>query len=336
MHTGVEFLHMVNSKDDIHLQGRTVVIGGGNVAVDVARSAIRAGSSSVSMYCLEDRLMMPAAKEEVDEALEEGIEIQNSWGPCEIQSEDGLVKRVIFKKCVSVTDSEGRFQPQYDENERMTVECETVIVSIGQSIIWGELLDGSKVQLARGDRAEADLLTYQTEQPDVFVGGDVFTGPRFAIDAIAAGKEGAISIHRFVHDGQSLTIGRNRREFIELHKENLVIPNDMVSGFDRQEPDRVTGIDPTTTFHDVRLPFTEEQIKAETARCLSCGASVVDPNRCIGCGVCTTKCEFDAISLFRELPEASRMVKSEDKMKMVLPYALKRQIKIIRNKNRSV
>jgi ferredoxin len=168
------------------------------------------------------------------------------------------------------------------------------------------------------------------------VGGDVFTGPRFAIDAIAAGKEGAISIHRFVHDGQSLTIGRNRREFIELHKESLVIPNEMVSGFDRQEADRVTGIDPTTTFHDVRLPFTEEQVKAETARCLSCGASVVDPNRCIGCGVCTTKCEFDAISLFRELPEASRMVKSEDKMKMVLPYALKRQIKIIRNKSRSV
>ncbi len=336
VHTGVEFLHMVNSKDDIHLQGRTVVIGGGNVAVDVARSAIRAGSSSVSMYCLEDRLMMPAAKEEVDEALEEGIEIHNSWGPCEIQSEDGNAKRVIFKKCVSVTDSEGCFQPQYDENERMTVECETVIVSIGQSIIWGDLLDGSKVQLARGDRAEADSLTYQTEQPDVFVGGDVFTGPRFAIDAIAAGKEGAISIHRFVHDGQSLTIGRNRREFIELHKENLVIPNEMISRFERQEADRVTGIDPTTTFHDVRLPFTEEQVKAETARCLSCGASVVDPNRCIGCGVCTTKCEFDAISLFRELPEASRMVKSEDKMKMVLPYALKRQIKIIRNKNRSV
>lgn len=106
VHTGVEFLHMVNSKDDIHLQGRTMVIGGGNVAVDVARSAIRAGSSSVSMYCLEDRLMMPASKEEVDEALEEGIEIYNSWGPCEIQSEVGNVKRVILKKCVSVTDSE--------------------------------------------------------------------------------------------------------------------------------------------------------------------------------------------------------------------------------------
>ncbi len=336
VHTGVEFLHMVNNGDDIHLQGRTVVIGGGNVAVDVARSAIRGGSSSVDMFCLEDRLTMPAAKEEVDEALEEGIEIHNSWGPCEIQSEDGKVKRVIFKKCISVIDGEGRFQPQYDENERMTVECETVIVSIGQSIIWGDLLQGSNVQLAGGDRAVADSLTYQTEQPDVFVGGDVYTGPRFAIDAIAAGKEGAISIHRFVHEGQSLTIGRNRREFIELHKENLVIPNELVSSFDRQEPDLVTGINPTATFDDVRLPFTEEQVKAETARCLSCGASVVDPNRCIGCGVCTTKCEFDAIGLSRELPEASRMVKSEDKIKMVLPYALKRQIKIIRNKNRSV
>jgi NADPH-dependent glutamate synthase beta subunit-like oxidoreductase len=336
VHTGVEFLHMVNKGDDIHLPGRTVVIGGGNVAVDVARCAIRAGSSSVSMFCLEDRLTMPASQEEVDEALEEGIEIHNSWGPSEILSEDGNEKRIIFKKCVSVTNKEGGFQPQYDENERMTVECETVIISIGQSIVWGELLNGSKVRLASGDRAAADSLTYQTEQPDVFVGGDVYTGPRFAIDAIAAGKEGAISIHRFVHEGQSLIIGRNRREFIELDKENLVIPKDIVNSFERQEPGHINGIDRRATFDDVRLPFTEEQVKAETDRCLSCGASVVDPNRCIGCGVCTTKCEFDAISLFRELPDASRMVKSEDKMKMVLPYALKRQIKIIRNKNRSV
>lgn len=306
------------------------------MAVDVARSSVRAGSSSVSMYCLEDRLTMPAANEEVVEALEEGIEIHNSWGPKEIIIEDGSVRGIVLQKCVSVTDRDGNFHPQYDETNCITVECEHVLISIGQSIIWGDLLHGSKVELADGGRAAADLLTYQTAQPDVFVGGDVFTGPRFAIDAIAAGKEGAVSIHRFVHEGQSLTIGRNRREFIELDRENLVIPRESVSCFKRQEPGKVSGVDPKTTFDDTRLPLTEEQVKAETARCLGCGASVVDRNRCIGCGVCTTKCEFDAIHLFRELPEASRMVKSEDKMKMVLPYAMKRQIRIIRNKNRSV
>lgn len=336
VYTGVEFLHRSNSREDISLPGRTVVIGGGNVAVDVARSSVRAGSSSVSMYCLEDRLTMPAANEEVVEALEEGIEIHNSWGPKEIIIEDGSVRGIVLQKCVSVTDRDGIFHPQYDETNCITVECEHVLISIGQSIIWGDLLHGSKVELAGGGRAAADSLTYQTAQPDVFVGGDVFTGPRFAIDAIAAGKEGAVSIHRYVHEGQSLTIGRNRREFIELDRENLVIPRESVSCFKRQEPGKVSGVDPKTTFDDTRLPLTEEQVKAETARCLGCGASVVDRNRCIGCGVCTTKCEFDAIHLFRELPEASRMVKSEDKMKMVLPYAMKRQIRIIRNKNRSV
>ena len=332
--TGVEFLHKVNNDENTKLLGRTVVVGGGNVAIDVARSAVRAGSSSVSMYCLEDRETMPAAEDEVAEAMEERIAINNSWGPKEILTENGKVTGIIFKKCTSVKDGEGRFNPQYDEEDCITVECDNVLMSIGQSILWGDLLEGSAVELGRGNGAVADSLTYQTAQPDVFVGGDVYTGPLFAIDAIAAGKEGAISIHRFVHEGQSLTIGRNRREFIELDKANLEIPKESFNNSSRQRPGHRAGIDPTATFDDTRLPFTEEQVKAETERCLGCGASVVDFNRCIGCGVCTTKCEFDAIHLNRELPDASRMVRSEDKMKNILPYALKRQIKIIRNKNK--
>jgi NADPH-dependent glutamate synthase beta subunit-like oxidoreductase len=334
--TGVEFLHMANNDEVLALPGRTVVIGGGNVAVDVARSSVRAESSAVSMFCLEDRENMPAAGDEVAEAVEEGITIHNGWGPDKILTEDGNVKGIQFKKCIAVTDGKGHFNPQYDENDCITVECENVLISIGQSIIWGNLLNESKVDLRIGNRVAADPLTYQTAQPDIFAGGDVYTGPSFAIDAIAAGKEGAVSIHRFVHEGQSLTIGRNRREFIQLDKDSLEIPKESYSSFLRQSPGHQADIDPRSTFDDIRIPFTEEQVKAETARCLSCGASVVDFNRCIGCGVCTTKCEFDAIHLNRELPDASRMVKSEDKMKMILPYALKRQIKIIRNKEKSI
>lgn len=336
IYTGVEFLHMVNNHESTRLTGRTVVVGGGNVAVDVARSAVRAGSSAVSMYCLEDRENMPAAADEVAEAEEESIAIHTSWGPREVLTENGRVTGIVFKKCIAVKDSQGRFNPQYDESNCMTVECDNVLMSIGQSIIWGNLLEGSKVELGRGNGAAADPLTYQTGQPDIFVGGDVYTGPLFAIDAIAAGKEGAVSIHRFVHEGQSLTIGRNRRQFIELDKDNLEIPGENYNNSERQHPAHKAGADPKSTFHDTRLPFTEEQVKAETARCLGCGASIVDFNRCIGCGVCTTKCEFDAIHLNRELPEASRMVRSEDKMKKILPYALKRQIKIIRNKDKEV
>ena len=210
----------------------------------------------------------------------------------------------------------------------MTVECDNVLLSIGQSIIWGGLLDGTKVELGRGNGAVADPLTYQTAEPDIFVGGDVYTGPKFAIDAIAAGKEGAVSIHRFVHDGQSLTIGRNRREFIELDKKNPDIPEESYDHASRQAPGHKAGVKAASTFRDTRLVFTEEQVKAETARCLGCGATIVDENRCIGCGVCTTKCEFDAIHLHRELPECSRMVKAEDKMKAIFPYMLKREVKI--------
>ncbi len=172
-------------------------------------------------------------------------------------------------------------------------------------------------------------MTYQTAEPDIFVGGDVYTGPKFAIDAIAAGKEGCVSIHRFVHPGQSLTIGRNLRQFSELDKDNLQLDPETFDNAKRQVPGRKSP-DGNNNFRDLRSTFTEEQVRAEAGRCLGCGATVVDPNKCIGCGVCTTKCEFDAIHLSRDLPEASRMYKAEDKMKAILPYMLKREIRIIR------
>ena len=309
---------------------KVIVVGGGNVAVDVARAALRAGSGEVSMFCLESRDIMPAAKDEVAEAEEEGISVNNSWGPKEILTENGKVKAIVFKKCLSVKDADGRFNPQYDENDLMTVECENVLLSIGQSIVWGDLLKGTKVEIRPNGGAIADPVTYQTAEPDIFVGGDVYTGPRFAIDAIAAGKEGFVSMHRFVNPGQSLTLGCNRREFIELDKNNIDV--ETFDNAKRQIPGTKAGV-AKETFRDLRCTLTEEQIKTEAKRCLGCGASVVDENKCIGCGICTTKCEFDAIHLTRDLPDASRMWKSEDKLKAIAPYALKRQFAIKRNKN---
>lgn len=330
--SGIEFLNKVN-KDEEHmkLSGKTVVIGGGNVAMDVARTALRAGSDDVSMYCLESRDEMPAAKDEIEEALEENISINNGWGPKEIISENGRVKAVVLKKCTSVFNAEKRFAPVYDENDTITIECDNVLLSIGQQIIWGNLLAGTKVGLNKNGTAKADPVTYQTAEPDIFVGGDVYTGPRFAIDAIAAGKEGCVSIHRFVHKGHSLTLARDLRHFIELDKNNLDIEE--YDNAKRQRPGRKSG-DAASTYRDLREIFTEEQLKTEASRCLGCGATVVDPNKCIGCGLCTTKCEFDAIHLSRDLPDASRMTKSEDKLKKILPYMIKREIKIKFNKDK--
>ena len=325
--TAVDFLRAVGADENYPVNGKAVVVGGGNVAIDVARSAGRCGAESVSMFCLEPRDKMPASVEEIAEAEEENVSIHCGWGPKEILTENGKVKGIVFKRCTSVWDESGRFNPSYDENDTETVACEHVFLSIGQSILWGDLLAGSRVELGRGNGAVADKLTYQTAEPDIFVGGDVYTGPKFAIDAIAAGKEGAVSIHRFVQPNTSLTIGRNRREFIELDKNNIKV--EQYDTASRQIPGMDGSIDHKKSFRDARKVFTEEQVKAETARCLSCGASVVDPNKCIGCGLCTTKCAFDAIHLHRELPECSTMVKTEDKMKAILPYMVKREMKIL-------
>ena len=324
--TAVDFLHQCSENEAYDIKGDLVVIGGGNVAIDVARSARRVGNEKVSMFCLESRDIMPASDEEIEIVEAEGVELNCGWGPKEVLvDEAGAVKGIVLKKCTRVKDETGRFNPQYDENDTITVECKHVIFSVGQRSVYGDLFKGSKVVIDRGPKADA--LTYQTDEPDIFVGGDMYTGPRFAIDAIAAGREGAISIHRFVQPHSSLTIGRNRRDFIELDKENLAI------GDYDHSPRQIPGVSKTTatgelTFRDKTVELTEEQIKVETARCLKCGASIVDENKCIGCGVCTTKCEFDAIKLYREHPECSKMTPSEDKLKYVLPNGLKQRIKV--------
>ncbi len=324
--SAVDFLHRVAENEEYKAEGKAVVIGGGNVAIDVARTAIRCGAESVAMYCLESKSEMPASLEEILEAEEDGAVIHCQWGPKEILTENGKVTGIVLKKCISVTDANGKFAPQYDENETITVACDRVYMSIGQSVVWGDLLAGSKVELGRGNCAVADSLTYQTSEPDVFVGGDVYTGPKFAIDAIAAGREGAISIHRYVQPHSSLTIGRNRRDFVALNKDDIKV--EQYDNSSRQIPGKDPLINSKKSFRDNKLTFTEEQVKLETARCLGCGASEVDENKCIGCGLCTTKCEFDAIHLHRDNPECSTMIPSEDKIKIILMNGAKQAIKI--------
>lgn len=323
--TGVELLHITTDDESYKLTGDTVVIGGGNVAIDVSRTAIRCGSPKVSQVSLETRDIMPALPEEIETAESEGINIIGGWGPKEILTEDGKVTGIVFKKCTSVKDGDGRFNPQYDENETMTIECSNVIMSVGQAIEWGSLLEGTKVEFWHGNYPVADKVTYQTAEPDIFVGGDVYTGPKFAIDAIAAGKQGAISIHRYVQPHSSLTIGRDPNYYVELDKDDYSVEKYDNTG--RQRPAKKSGVDKLSFRSDAGV-FTEEQVKKETARCLGCGATIVDENQCVGCGICTTKCEFDAIHLQRDLPECSTMRRSEDKLKYILPYGAKQAIKI--------
>ena len=320
--TAIDFLHEANCGQK-SLSGKVVVVGGGNVAIDAARVALRSGAQSVTMLSLETEDIMPASPAERAEAREDGVVLNPGWGPKEVLTADGKVTGIIFKKCTSVFDAEHRFAPTYDEEQLLTLDADMVIFAIGQAIQNGALFEGSKVEFGRGNSPVADKLTLQSAQEDIFVGGDCLTGPKFAIDAIATGKEAAESLHRFVQHGH-MTIGRNRRDFIELNKDDISVES--YDNSSRQEPETVKGGDAFSEYHGT---LTEEQVRKETARCLSCGASVVDENRCIGCGLCTTKCAFDAIHLYREHPECSTMVKAEDKVGALLPYVIKRGAKML-------
>jgi len=291
---GIDFLRSVNTDSNVKLDGPTVVVGGGNVAIDVARAAVRAGAQSVNLYCLESAEEMPALKEEQQEAKEEGIILNNGWGPKRIIVKNGKVAGVEFKKCVSVFDN-GNFAPKYDENETITVKASKVLLAVGQVIDWGNLNKGEKFVLDERNRIRVADVSYQTAAPDVFAGGDVVTGPKYAIDAIALGKQGAESIRRYLL-GLNLLICREQ-EFKALDKTNL-----NTAGYDRIPREMVRPVDPMaakSTFADLRKGLTEQQVKKEAERCLHCGLSIVDEDLCYGCGVCTRQCNFDAIHLER-------------------------------------
>ncbi len=322
--TAIDYLKEANC-GGAEFTGKVVVVGGGNVAIDASRVSARNGAAEVTQLCLESEKEMPASDEEVREAGEDGVTIKCGWGPKEVLLTDGKVSGIVFKKCTQVFNAEHRFDPKYDENETITIDCDRVIFAVGQASVWGDLLKNENVEF-RGPALMADKVTYQVQgAPDLFIGGDVYTGPKFAIDAIAAGKFASETLHRYVQGGH-MTIGLNRWEFVQIDTDNIKVENydnssRQVEGVDKSVADK--------SFKDAHLTLTEEQVKIETSRCLGCGATIIDENKCIGCGVCTTKCMFDAITLRRDHPECSEMTVAEDKFKKILPYELKRAAKII-------
>lgn len=318
--SGVDFMKKVNRGEDATLKGKVVVIGGGNIGADVARTAIRSGADSVDLYCLESYEDMPMGEGDRTECEEEGITIHAGWGQTEVSKDaEGNCAGISFRKCLSVKDSEGRFAPVFDDSVTETAECTTVLFCIGQRTDWGSLLEGTDVKLTARGLVEADPMTYQTADPDIFVGGDAVTGQRFVIDAIAEGKSGAISIDRYVR-GRDLKIKRER-EYSMFDKDDA----DYAS-FEKQSRQRMAGVDhkkAVCTMKDLRADFTEEQLKKEADRCLGCGVSVLNPQRCIGCGVCFTRCEFDAIKL-KKIADIEPADNVEQYMQIAGQYAMER------------
>ena len=293
VYTGVDFLRQVNQGMYPEIGTDVAVIGGGNVALDVARSAVRLGAK-VTVYYRRSEAEMPADKDELAEAAAEGVSFRYLSAPVEICGEGKVQTLRLEKMQLGTPDDKGRRRP-VGTGEFETVEVTAVISAAGQKVDMG----GIGLDVRENGTVAADAVTCQTCVCDVFAGGDAVTGPKFAIDAIAAGKEAAVSIHRYVHEGQSLVIGRDRRDYAAFDKSTALIN---VSGFDRAPRQTPAGADAEharTTFDDLRKPFTEAQAKTECSRCLGCGTAVVNQFMCVGCGVCTTKCKFDAIHLVK-------------------------------------
>ena len=308
---GIDFLREVNAGAKPAVGKKVVVVGGGNVAMDVARTAVRFGANVTVAYRRKES-DMPADPAEVAEAKEEGVQFLFEHKPVEIEGKNGKVTALVC------------------EGDKK-IKCDTIIAAIGQQIDL-DGLDLGELKIGEKGRVQADGFTYQTAQKDIFVGGDAFTGPKFAIDAIAQGKQGAISIHRYVHEGQSLTIGRDRLTYHAFDKANVNF--DTVKRecekTSRQFPDQDKA--KASTFRDDRKTFTEDQLRKETARCLGCGASFVDPNKCLGCGVCTTRCKFDAIHLRKRTNVES--IEYFDRPKVLPAFIEERQRKIAIRKMR--
>ena len=289
--TGIDFLRRVNRGELPEIGTDVAVIGGGNVAMDVARAAVRLGAK-VTVYYRRSEAEMPADRDEIQEAKEEGVQFRFLAAPVEICEKDGALSLKLERMKLEAEDAKGR-RGVKGCGEFETVAVTSVLSATGQKVE----LCGIEVPAGARGTVEADAVTCQTAVADVFAGGDVVTGPQFVIDAIAAGKEAAVSIHRFVHAGQTLDLGRDHRDYRAFDKSTAQIG---LSGFDaapRQRPVQADGSVAKTSFNDLRGTFTEAQMKAECARCLGCGTAVVDQFMCVGCGICTTKCKFDAIHL---------------------------------------
>ena len=277
---GVDFLRDVSLGHEVSVGKKLIVIGGGNVAIDVARSALRKGAEEITLVCLEKRDEMPAWDYEIEEALEEAITIVNGLGPKRFLATDAKVSGVEFKRCTAVFDETGAFNPQYDEDDLTTMGADTVIVAIGQA---ADLSFAKKQEISVTSRGglEADPVTFQTPIEGVFAGGDVFYGPKSVVEAVECGKEAAESIHRYIN-GLDLTEGREKDWSYEKPDTEGVVHASRIP-MRHLAPEERKG-----SFKEIAYGFNEEEAKAEAHRCLECGV-------CSECYQCVKACEPKAV-----------------------------------------
>ena len=291
---GVDFLRHVALGESVAVGKRVIVIGGGNVAIDVARTALRVGAQDVSMVCLEKQEEMPASVSEIDEAREEGIAILNCYGPKRFLEENGKLSGVEFKICTCLFDEKGAFCPRYDETQLTEIEADTVIVAIGQAADLSFIKMDNIAVTERGG-LKADPTTLQMPISGVFAGGDAVTGPATAIKAIAAGKKAAISIDLFLR-GESLPTAK-QSEMPETRRlpERIV---EKAKSMPRCKAQTLSAESRLPNFDEVATGFTEIEAIQEAQRCLHCNLGArLNHELCIGCGTCAKVCPLEIPSV---------------------------------------
>ncbi len=284
----LDFLTALAFDEKIDTGSDVLVIGGGNVACDAARSAVRLGAR-VRMMCLEDRDEMPAWDWEIDEAVEEGVELVNRRGPVGVNAENGQITNLTARLVTRVFDDDGRFAPEYDDSDVIDIECDTVIMAIGQIADTG-FVEGSGLELNDRGLLIYNSATGQTSQPDVFACGEIITPPGSAVEACASGKRVANAIEMYLA-GLEIQIDDQIPPAIEIIDESTA---EKVIKVDRQPVKAVAPATRRANFDQIDFNYAIEQAMCEARRCMSCGSGAeVMVDKCAACLTCLRICPFD-------------------------------------------
>jgi NADPH-dependent glutamate synthase beta subunit-like oxidoreductase len=286
---GLDFLMGVNLKRGTKVKDRVVVIGGGNVALDVALTALRSGAKKVELACLESAEKMPAFKEEINQAVDEGVNIHASWGPRKILGDSGKVTGIELVRCEGVFDKEGRFSPCYDEKVTKTIKADTIILAIGQAADLS--LIPRELKITKGGTIQVDPITLETTLPGIFAGGDIVSGPASVVEALAAGKRASISIDRYLKK-EDLKAGRYL-----LPKRVKKPPKEGIERMARNLTSLLPVGQRAGNFKEVKMGFNEDTANLEVQRCMTCGsrAIITYVEDCMLCLYCERDCPQKAI-----------------------------------------
>ena len=352
---GIDFLLNVNLGYRFSIGQKVVVIGGGNVAIDVARSALReqqrlmledlsahelpeslsAGAQQVAMkemmdvsraalrlgarevhlVCLESRAEMPAFAEEIEEGQLEGLELHPSLGPQRFLGRNGKVIGVETLRCASVFDSERRFNPMFEQGTEAVIDCDTVILAIGQASDLSFLTNGDEIEITHQGTIKIDENTLMSSAPGVFAAGDIAFGPRLIISAVADGKKAAENIDRYLRGGE----WKPRPQYVQI---TVLDHHRMAESYDEYSRLAVPmiPIDRRTGVVEVEAGYSEDEARREARRCLQCWINTIFEGNeaagteCILCGECVDVCPENCLQL---IPISQLTISEEIKAQLV-------------------